>query len=113
MPADLGFYLYTCVFFILLSLLFCRFWPGGKAPPAVPKPPRRQREPQPCAGDTRKPECEWCEQPAQSPPPAPDAPPPRMTFTRGHGYFQETVGTPFHGKQVELDVNMKLGCVSS
>jgi IS1 family transposase/transposase-like protein len=150
MPSDLVFYLYTCVFFILLCLLFCRFWPGGKTSPAGPKLPRRKHEPKSFAGYTRKPECEWCEQPVQSPPQTSGAPPPRMRFTRGrrrqvdttghfcphatcsyhgrvdfgniranghpngrrwrqlvclgcHGYFQETVGTPFHGKQVDPD----------
>jgi hypothetical protein len=71
MPSDLVFDRYTCVCFILLCLLCCRFWPGGKTPPAGPKPPRRKREPKPFAGYTRKPECEWCEQPVQLPPPLP------------------------------------------
>jgi transposase-like protein len=150
MPSDLVFYLYTCVFFILLCLLFSRFWPGGKTLPAVPKPSRRKREPKPFAGYTRKPECELCEQQVQSFPQAPGAPPPHMIFTRGrrcqvdttghfcphttclyhgrvdlgniranghpngrrwrqlvclgcHGYFLETLSTPFHGKQVNPD----------
>src|ERR671918_1129428 len=149
MQFDLTVYLFAWVL-SLLALLFCRFWPGGNPPPAVPTPPRRKREPKPFAGYTRKPECEWCEQPVQSPPQAPGAPPPRMTFTRGrrrqvettghfcphitcsyhgradfgniranghpngrrwrqlvclgcHGYFLETVDTPFHGKQVDAD----------
>jgi IS1 family transposase len=148
--SDLVFDLYACVFLIFLCLLVCRFWPGGKPPPAVPKPPRRKREPKPFAGYTRKPECEWCEQPVPLPPRAPGAPPPHMRFTRGrrrqvettghfcpyatcsyygwgdfgniranghpngrrwrqlvclscHGYFLETVDTPFHGKQVDAD----------
>ena len=94
MPSDLVFYLYTCVFFILLCLLFCRFWPGGKPSPAVPKPPRRKREPKPFAGYTRKPECEWCEQQVPSPPQTPGAPPPRMIFTRGRRRQVDTTG-PF------------------
>jgi transposase-like protein/IS1 family transposase len=92
MQFDLVFYLYTCVFLILLCLLFCRFWPGGKTPPAVPKPPRRKREPKLFAGYTRKPECELCEQPVQSPPQTPSAPPPRMRFTRGRRRQVDTTG---------------------
>lgn len=150
MQSDLVFYLYPCVFLILLCLLLCRFWPGGKLPPTMPKPPRRKREPKPFAGYTRKPECKLCEQQVQSSPQMPDTPPPRMIFTRGrrrqvdttghfcphatcsyhgrvdfgniranghpngrrwrqlvclgcHGYFLETLGTPFHGKQVDPD----------
>jgi IS1 family transposase/transposase-like protein len=150
MKFDLTFYLFGWVLLSLLALLFCRFWPSGNPPPAVPTPPRRKREPKPFAGYTRKPECEWCEQQVQSPPQAPGAPPPRMMFTRGrrrqvettghfcpyatcpyhgwvdfgniranghpngrrwrqlvclgcHGYFLETVDTPFHGKQVDAD----------
>ena len=80
MPSDLVFDLYTCVFFILLCLLFCRFWPGGKTSPAGPKLPRRKRAPKSFAGYTRKPECELCEQQVQSPPQTSGAPPPRMRY---------------------------------
>jgi hypothetical protein len=92
MPSDPVFYLYACVFLILLCLPFCRFWPGGNPPPAVPKPPRRKREPKPFAGYTRKPECEWCKQPVQLPPQALGALPPRMRFTRGRRRQIETTG---------------------
>jgi IS1 family transposase/transposase-like protein len=106
MPSDPVFYLDACVFFILLCLLFCRFWPGGKTPPAaVPTPPRRTREPHPFVGYTRKPECSWCEQQVQSPPQTPGAPPPRMIFTRGRrrqvdtsGHFCPHATCSYHGR---------------
>jgi transposase-like protein len=150
MRFDLTFYLCAWVFLILLALLFCWFWQGGKRAPAVPKPAKRKRESKPFAGYTRKPECERCDQGMDSDPQALTAPPPRMSFTRGrrrqvdttghfcpsatcsyhgwvdfgniranghpngrrwrqlvclscHGYFLETVDTPFHGKQVDAD----------
>jgi IS1 family transposase len=140
------------VVLILLVVLSCRRCRSGKSLPAVTKPPRATREPKPFAGITRKPDCPACEQEAGLQPSAsaPNALPPRMTFTRGrhryiettghfcpratcsyhgwvgfgniranghpngrrwrqlvclgcHGYFLETVGTPFHAKQVEPD----------
>jgi IS1 family transposase/transposase-like protein len=150
MPSNLDFYPFTGVVLILLALLFYRFWQGGRSAPAGLKLPRRKREPKLFGGLTRKPDCEACEQPIQSQPHVPGAPPPRMILTRGrrrqvdttshfcpqatcsyhgrvgfgniranghpngrrwrhlvclgcHGYFLETHGTPFHGKQVDPD----------
>jgi IS1 family transposase/transposase-like protein len=150
MRSDLALYLITGVCLILLVLLTHWRWRCSKTVPATLKPTRRKREPNPFAGYTRKPECELCEQGMPSRPPRPDAPPPRMTFTRGrrrqvditghfcpqpdcsyrgwvdwgniranghpngrrwrqlvclscHGYFLETQGTPFHGKQIDPD----------
>jgi IS1 family transposase len=59
---------------------------------AVPKPPRRKREPKPFAGYTCKPECELCEQGVESPRQRPDEPPPRMSFTRGRRRTVDTTG---------------------
>jgi IS1 family transposase/transposase-like protein len=150
MKFDLTFYLFAWVLLSLLALLFYQFWPGGQRALAVPKPPKRKREPKPFAGYTHKPECEMCEQQVPLPPRAPGAPPPHMRFTRGrhrqvdttghfcpyatcsyhgwvdfgniranghpngrrwrqlvclgcHGYFLETVDTPFHARQVDPD----------
>jgi hypothetical protein len=58
MRFDLTFYPFVSVLLILLALLVCRFWLGGKSSPAESKPPRRKRELKPFAGLTRKPECE-------------------------------------------------------
>ena len=135
---------------ILLTLLILRFWRVDKSAAAVPKPPRRNREPKPFAGYIHKPECELCNLGIDSQLQAPGAPPPRMIFTRSrrrfvdttghfcphpncsyrgwvdfgniranghpngrqwrqlvclgcHGYFLETIGTPFHAKQVDPD----------
>jgi IS1 family transposase/transposase-like protein len=150
MQSDLVLYLVTGVVLILLVLLIHWRWRRSKMAPAMPKPTRREREPKPFAGYTRKPECELCEQEVDSHPHLPSAPPPRLTFTRGcrrqvdttghfcphpacsyHGrvdfgnirangrpngrrwrqlvclgccgYFLETVGIPFHAKQVDPD----------
>lgn len=150
MRFELMFYPFICALLILLMLLMARFWRVNKSAPAAPKPPKRKREPKPFAGYTCKPECELCEHGVESPRQRPNAPPPRMTCTRGrrrtvdtsghfcpqpdcsyhgwvdwgniranghpngrrwrqmiclscHGYFLETVGTPCHAKQVDLD----------
>jgi hypothetical protein len=151
MQSDLTFYPLAWIFLIILViLLLCQLWRGGKWTSAAPKPPGVKREPQPFAGRTRKPECDLCQQQVHSQPPPPSAPPPRLSFTRGrrrhvatsghfcpqascsyhgwvdwgnihanghpsgrrwrqlvclgcHGYFLETLGTPFQGKQVEPD----------
>ena len=148
MPSDLDFYPFAGVLFILLCLLLCRLWRGGKTTPSVRKLPRPKREPKPFAGLTPKPDCETCEQQIRSQPQVPSAPPPRIILTRGRrrqvdttshfcphatcsyhgrvgfgniranghptgrrwrqlvclgcrGYFLETHGTPFHGRQVD------------
>jgi len=62
MRFELIFYPFVCALFIVLMLLIARFWRVDKPAPAVPKPPRRKREPKPFAGYIQKPECEWCEQ---------------------------------------------------
>jgi IS1 family transposase len=83
MPSELHFYPFVCVLFILLCLLLYQLWRRGNTTPSARKPPRPTREPKPFAGLTCKPECEACEQGAGSHPPAPGAPPPRMTFAQG------------------------------
>jgi hypothetical protein len=92
MRFDLTFYLFAWVLLILLALLFCRFWQGGKRAPAVPKPPKQKRDPKPFAGLMRKPECALCEQGVESQPSAPSAPPPRMMLTRGRRRQVDTTG---------------------
>jgi IS1 family transposase/transposase-like protein len=77
---------------ILLMLLIAQFWRVDKAAPAVPKLPRRKREPKPFAGYACKPECELCEQGVESPRQRPDTPPPRMIFTRGRRRTVDTTG---------------------
>jgi IS1 family transposase len=150
MRSDLVFYAFTSI--VLIFLVFCcgRLRRSGKSAPAAPKPPRPTREPKPFAGLTRKPACDLCDRESAPHSPAPGAPPPRMTFTRGRrrqvettghfcpdvtcsyhgwvgfgnlranghpngrrwrqlvclgcrGYFLESVGTPFHAKQVDPD----------
>jgi IS1 family transposase len=150
MQSDLAFSLIVGVLLMLLVVLACWLWRGGKTAPAT-KTPRAKRDPKPFAGLTQKPDCPACEQEAGLHlSAAPSAPPPRMIFTRGrhrhvdttghfcpyatcsyhgqvgfgnlranghpngrrwrqlvclscHGYFLETHGTPFHGKQVDPD----------
>ena len=74
---------------VVLSRWLCR---GGKTLPVATTPPRATRDPKPLAGFTRKPDCPICEQDAASPPTAllPNAPPPRMTFTRGRHRHVDT-----------------------
>ena len=104
MPFDLDFYPFTGVLVILLVFLLCRPWQRRETAPATPKPSRPKREPKPFAGYTHKPECEWCDQQAQSPPPLPSAPPPCMIFTRGRhrqvdtsGHFCPDATCSYHG----------------
>ncbi len=92
MRFDLTFSPFVCVLLILLALLFCRFWQGGKSAPVGPKPPRRKHEPKPFVGLTRKPDCEACEQHVRFQPQVPGAPPPRMRFTRGRRRQVDTSG---------------------
>jgi transposase-like protein len=92
MRFDLLVYLVTGLLFILLVLLLRGLWRGGKSAPATTKSPRAKHKPKPFAGLTRKPECELCEPGTVSHPPAPGAPPPRMSFTRGRRRHVETTG---------------------
>src|SRR5919108_817404 len=105
MRFDLTFSPFACVLFILLALLFCRFWQGGKSAPAGSKPPKRKRELKPFAGLTRKPDCEACEQQVRSQPQLPGAPPPHMIVTRGRrrqvdttGHFCPHAACSYHGR---------------
>ena len=105
MRFDLTFSPFAYVLVMLLALLFCRFWPSGTSAPAGAKPPKRQRERKPFAGLTRKPDCEACEQQAQSQPQTPGAPPPRMIVTRGRqrqvdttGHFCPQATCAYHGR---------------
>jgi len=104
MRFELIFYPFVCALFIVLMLLIARFWRVDKPAPAVPKPPRRKREPKPFAGYIQKPECEWCEQGSVRHLPAPSVPPSRMRFTRGRrrqvdtsDHFCPDVTCSYHG----------------
>jgi IS1 family transposase/transposase-like protein len=76
---------------VVLSRWCCR---SGKTILAATKPPRATREPKPFAGFTRKPDCPACAQEAGLQPSAsaPNAPPPRLTFTRGRHRHVDTTG---------------------
>jgi transposase-like protein len=94
MLSDLAFYLVVGAALMLLVVLSrwrCR---GSKATAVVTKPPRAKRDPKPFAGPTRKPDCPVCEQAAGVQPSAsaPNAPPPRMIFTRGRHRHVDTTG---------------------
>jgi hypothetical protein len=91
MPSDLLLSVVTGVFLILLLLLTRWRWRRGQTVTATTTP-RATRDPKPFAGLTRKPECELCEPGTVSHPPAPSAPPPRMSFTRGRRRHVETTG---------------------
>jgi hypothetical protein len=89
---------------VVLSRRLCR---RGKSTPAAPKPPRATRQPKPFAGFTHKPECPTCKQAAtiQHAASAPNAPPPRMIFTRGRrrdvdttGHFCPYTACSYHGR---------------
>jgi transposase-like protein/IS1 family transposase len=92
MRFDLIFYSFVYALLILLILLILRFWRVDQSSSAVPKPPRRKRDPKPFAGLTRKPECELCDRESAPHAPVPGTPPPRMTFTRGRRRHVETTG---------------------
>jgi IS1 family transposase/transposase-like protein len=92
MRFDLIFYSFVYALLILLMLLILRFWRVDPSSSAVPKPPRRKRDPKPFAGLTRKPECELCDRESAPHAPVPGTPPPRMTFTRGRRRHVETTG---------------------
>jgi hypothetical protein len=93
---------------ILLVVLSHRLCRSGKSTPAATKPPRATRDPKPFAGLTHTPDCPACEQEAGLQPStlAPNAPPPRMTFTRGRrrhidptGYFCPHTTCSYHGRE--------------
>jgi IS1 family transposase/transposase-like protein len=95
------------VVLILLVILSRRLCHGGQVTPAVAQPPRAQRDPKPFSGLTHKPDCPACEQEAegQLSASAPNAPPPRMTFTRGRhrqvdttGHFCPQATCSYHGR---------------
>ena len=92
MQFELIFYPFVCALLLLLMLLIARVRRVDKSAAAVPKPPRRKREPKPFAGYTRKPECEICDQRIDSHPKALGVPPPRMMFTRGRRRQVDTTG---------------------
>jgi IS1 family transposase/transposase-like protein len=94
MRSDLAFSLVVGAILILLVVLSRQLCRGGKATPVAAKPPRATRDPKPFAGFTRKPDCPICEQDVASLPTAltPNAPPPRMTFTRGRRRHVDTTG---------------------
>jgi hypothetical protein len=83
---------FACVLFIVLALLFCRFWQSGKSAPAGSKPPQRKRARKPFIGFTRTPDCEACEQQARSQPQALVHLHPRMIVTRGRRRQVDTTG---------------------
>ena len=94
MPSDLAFALVVSVVLMLLVVLSRRLCRGGKATPLAANSPRATRDPKPFAGFTCKPDCPACAQEAESRPTAftPNAPPPRMTFTRGRHRQVDTTG---------------------
>jgi IS1 family transposase/transposase-like protein len=107
MRFDLVFALVVGVVFIVLVALSrwrCR---GAKATPVIIKLPRAKRDPKPFAGFTRRPECPVCQQESEVrlPASAPNAPPPRMIFTRGRhrhvdttGHFCPHAACSYHGR---------------
>jgi transposase-like protein len=80
------------VVLMLLVVLSCRLFRGGKSTPITTKPPRAKRDPKPFVGFLRKPDCLACEQEAGGQPSAstPHAPPPRMIVTRGRHRYVDT-----------------------
>jgi hypothetical protein len=93
MRSDLVWALVVGIVLMLLVILFRRLSRGAQATP-ITKAPRTKRAPEPFAGLTHKPECPVCEQEAEMQPSTstPNAPPPRMTFTRGRHRHVETTG---------------------
>jgi hypothetical protein len=64
MPSDLAFSLIAGVLFLLLVVLTCWLWCGGKTAPTAMKTPRARRAPKPFAGLTHKLDCLACAQEA-------------------------------------------------
>jgi transposase-like protein len=95
MRSDLAFSLVVGVLLVLLLVLSRRLCRGDKPTPAAVKPTRAKRGSKPFSGLTRKPACPACAQDAALCPPAVsalNAPPLRMTFTRGRHRHVETTG---------------------
>jgi IS1 family transposase/transposase-like protein len=106
MRSDLVFPLVVGVVLMLLVVLSRQLCRGGQATPTATKPPRATRDPKPFSGLTHKPDCPACEQAVGLPPSAaPNAPPPRMIFTRGRrrhvdttGHFCPQAACAYHGR---------------
>src|SRR5262245_51540836 len=92
MQPDLTFYPLAWIFLVIVILLCCQLWRGGKLTSAASKPSGVKREPHPFADLTHQPDCDLCQQQVRSQPPPPSAPPPRMSFTRGRRRHVETSG---------------------
>ncbi len=132
MVPTLFFYHLGLVALMCVFLMLCCLWPNGVAAPRQPivptKPPRRKRskEPKAFAGLTQRPHCAGCEHEA--------AHPHRGWLglgnlrANGHpnggqwrqfqciaceGYFPEHHGTLFHGKQVAVELIVRvLACLA-
>jgi hypothetical protein len=92
MRCDPVFYAFTCIV-LIFRVFFCgRLRRSGRSAPAAPQSPRPTRDPKPFRGLTRKPACDLCDRASALYSPAPGAPPPRMTFTRGRRRQVETTG---------------------
>jgi hypothetical protein len=92
MPSDLPFVLVVGIVLMLLVVLSCWLWHGGTV--AAAKTTRAKRDPKPFDGLIRKPASPICEQDTEPHPTAlaPNAPPPRMTCTRGRRRHVDTTG---------------------
>jgi IS1 family transposase len=98
MVSPLFFYQLTLIALVWLCVMLHWVWPSDSAAcPTIPEPlpplPKRQREPPPFAGLTKKPHCDACEHATDSRPHAPSAPPPRIVPTRGR---RRQVDTSMH-----------------
>jgi IS1 family transposase len=89
MVSPLFFYQLGFLALLWLCIMLHYRWPSARAAhrqspsqPASP-PHKRSREPTPFAGLTHKPLCDACEQAVEPRPPAPNAPPPRLSPTQG------------------------------
>src|SRR5256712_6240646 len=89
MVSDLFFSQLMLIALLWLCVMLHWVWPSDPTMasptilPATLPPPKRRREPNPCAGLTRKPPCDACAHARDSRPHAPSAPPPRIVMTRG------------------------------
>src|SRR6266849_5629617 len=123
MVSPLFFYKLVLVALVWLCVMLHWAWPSDPAAvcPTTPEPPgplpKHNREPTTFAGLTCKPPCAACEQAHDHVSQPPGCPPPRIVPTRGRprqvatsfhfcpnatcdSSFQETHGTPLHGKRV-------------